>query len=107
MNSRDTASDSLAGTVKGPGERPHEYLFITADNRRARIGELPAVEAFELAGLAKSRGEARRLLESGGAYVGNRRVDPDTILSPEHLTAGSVVVLRAGKRSFALLRFAG
>lgn len=29
----------LAGTVKGPGELPHEYLFITADHRRARIGE--------------------------------------------------------------------
>nr|MDQ3746130.1 ATP-binding protein [Acidobacteriota bacterium] len=29
----------LTGTVKGPGERPQEYLFITADNARARIGE--------------------------------------------------------------------
>ncbi|HLL71426.1 MAG TPA: ATP-binding protein, partial [Pyrinomonadaceae bacterium] len=32
-------TDARTGTVKGPGERPHEYLFITADNRRARIGE--------------------------------------------------------------------
>ena len=31
--------DALTGTVKGPGELPHEFLFITADNRRARIGE--------------------------------------------------------------------
>lgn len=34
----DTA-DILTGTVKGPGELPHEYLFITADNHRTRIGE--------------------------------------------------------------------
>ncbi len=34
-----TTTDSVTGTVKGPGERPHEYLFITADNARARIGE--------------------------------------------------------------------
>lgn len=33
------AEDPLVGTVKGPGERPHEFLFITTDNRRARIGE--------------------------------------------------------------------
>jgi len=33
------AADLLIGTIKGPGERPHEYLFITADNGRARIGE--------------------------------------------------------------------
>lgn len=29
----------MTGTVKGPGELPHEYLFITADNSRTRIGE--------------------------------------------------------------------
>ena len=39
MSSTDATSDSLTGTVKGPGERPHEYLFITADQLRARIGE--------------------------------------------------------------------
>jgi hypothetical protein len=32
-------SDLLTGTVKGPGELPHEYLFITADNSHTRIGE--------------------------------------------------------------------
>ena len=32
-------TDILTGTVKGPGELPHEYLFITADNHRTRIGE--------------------------------------------------------------------
>jgi DNA helicase HerA-like ATPase len=34
-----TNADVLTGTVKGPGELPHEYLFITTDNARARIGE--------------------------------------------------------------------
>ena len=31
--------DELTGTVKGPGELPHEYLFITTDNNQTRIGE--------------------------------------------------------------------
>jgi DNA helicase HerA-like ATPase len=35
----ENTTDALTGTVKGPGERPHEYLFITADHARARIGE--------------------------------------------------------------------
>ena len=35
----ENKTDALTGTVKGPGERPHEYLFITADHARARIGE--------------------------------------------------------------------
>src|SRR5215213_2695518 len=34
-----TATDILTGTVKGPGLLPHEYLFITRDNNRTRIGE--------------------------------------------------------------------
>ncbi len=33
------ANDILTGTVKGPGALPHEYLFITRDNKKTRIGE--------------------------------------------------------------------
>ncbi len=29
----------LIGTVKGPGENPHEFTFITTDNPQTRIGE--------------------------------------------------------------------
>jgi DNA helicase HerA-like ATPase len=39
MRSNNISADILTGTVKGPGELPHEYLFITADNARTRIGE--------------------------------------------------------------------
>ncbi|HVF42948.1 MAG TPA: DUF87 domain-containing protein, partial [Pyrinomonadaceae bacterium] len=35
----ENITDALTGTVKGPGELPHQYLFITADHARARIGE--------------------------------------------------------------------
>jgi uncharacterized protein len=34
-----SSTDILTGTVKGPGELPHEYLFITRDNEWTRIGE--------------------------------------------------------------------
>ncbi len=40
-----TASDRLTGTVKGPGGLPHEYLFITRDNRHTRIGEFVFYQA--------------------------------------------------------------
>jgi DNA helicase HerA-like ATPase len=32
-------SDILVGTVKGPGEKPGEFILITTDNERTRIGE--------------------------------------------------------------------
>ncbi|MGA9769847.1 MAG: ATP-binding protein [Blastocatellia bacterium] len=32
-------SDTLVGTVKGPGEKPSEFVFITTDNHHTRVGE--------------------------------------------------------------------
>ena len=40
-----TTTDFLTGTVKGPGELPHEYLFITKDNEKTRIGEFVYYQA--------------------------------------------------------------
>jgi len=69
-------------------------------------GGLPVVEALVAAGLAKSKGEARRTIEQGGAYVNNRRVaSPETRLTPTDLASESVMVLRTGKKKYALLRF--
>nr|MBP6820093.1 ATP-binding protein [Acidobacteriota bacterium] len=31
--------ENLIGTVKGPGENPHEFTFITTDNLQSRVGE--------------------------------------------------------------------
>ena len=38
-------NDILTGTVKGPGENPHEFTFITTDNTQTRIGEFVFYEA--------------------------------------------------------------
>jgi tyrosyl-tRNA synthetase len=69
---------------------------------------LPIVDALVESGLAKSKGEARRTLTQGGAYVNNRRVDnPDLRLTPAALASETVMVLRSGKKSYALLKFRG
>src|SRR5687767_4605467 len=39
-------TDILTGTVKGPGLLPHEYLFITRENNKARIGEFVYYETL-------------------------------------------------------------
>jgi tyrosyl-tRNA synthetase len=75
---------------------------------RARLtGEgLNVIDALVEAGLAKSKGEARRIIEQGGAYVNNRRIDGlTTQLGPGELASESVMVLRSGKKKYALLRF--
>ncbi len=67
---------------------------------------LPIVEALTLAGLANSKGEARRSIESGAVYVNNRKVPAiDRILREPDLASESVIVLRNGKSKYSLIRF--
>lgn len=68
---------------------------------------LGIADALVEAGLAKSKGEARRTVEQGGAYVNNRRIEAvETRLTAGDLASRSVMVLRSGKKRYALLRFA-
>ena len=68
---------------------------------------LPIIDALVEAGLAASKGEARRTVTQGGAYVNNRRVEGvEAALTPASLASETVVVLRSGKKKYALLRFA-
>ncbi len=68
-------------------------------------GELNLIDAFVLTGLAKTKGDARRTIQQGGAYVNNRQVtDVNTVLSSANLASETVVVLRSGKKRYALLK---
>lgn len=64
------------------------------------------VDALVESGLAKTKSDARRTVEQGGAYANNRRVDGVSAqLTVQHLVSESVLVLRSGKKKYALLRF--
>jgi len=78
-------------------------------SRQSLGGEgLWIVDALQQAGLAKSGGDARRAIKDGGAYVNNQRVsDVDRHLTESDLASETVMVLRKGKRNYALLRFLG
>ncbi len=66
-------------------------------------GPLPPVaELFRATGLATSRGEARRTVAEGGAYINNERVsDADGVVAEDTLLYGRWLVLRRGKRTIA------
>ncbi|MGI8981394.1 MAG: tyrosine--tRNA ligase [Pirellulaceae bacterium] len=64
------------------------------------------VDALLEAGLAKSKSEARRTIEQGGAYINNRvRTDVNTKLTAADLASETVMVVRSGKKKYGLLRF--
>jgi tyrosyl-tRNA synthetase len=63
---------------------------------------LPVVDLLVETGLVKSKGEARRTISEGGAYLNNVRVeDPEARPGASDLIGGSWLVLRRGKKQFA------
>jgi tyrosyl-tRNA synthetase len=55
-------------------------------------------------GLASSKGEARRLLQSGAVYVNNVRQGNEMTLGSRSLASPSFIVLRSGKKNYHLVR---
>jgi tyrosyl-tRNA synthetase len=101
------AERSAAALFGGGGEPPAEALG-DAPTATLPAAELAAgVEAFDLfhrVGLAKSRGEARRLIEGGGAYVGGRQVAAINERVTDADAKDGRILLRAGKKKYLLLR---
>ena len=85
---------------------------LSPDTLGAALGEAGAItverssmptitDLLVEAGLAKSKGEARRTVGEGGAYLNNVRVeDAELVPGEEHLIGGVWMVLRKGKKSF-------
>jgi tyrosyl-tRNA synthetase len=70
-------------------------LELTADRLDAGV---PVVDVFAELGLCKSKGEARRLVTQGGAYVNDERVESiEQTLGPDDLHDAQILV-RAGKK---------
>ncbi len=56
-------------------------------------------------GLQKSNGAARRLVEQGGAYINNHRIDDATrVVTLDDLASETMLVLRSGKKKYHLIR---
>lgn len=70
----------------------------------AQLSEgLPVADAFVTAGIVKSKGEARRAIKDGGAYINNVKVtgEDQTLTAAEVLptSGGGVILVRRGKKT--------
>ncbi len=90
-------------TLFGSGGDLAEAPSFAVDPERLAAG-IEAYALFAEAGLAKSRGEARRLVEQGGAYVNGEAVTAiDRRITTADLRDGAVL-LRAGKKKYCAVR---
>jgi tyrosyl-tRNA synthetase len=79
---------------------------IEVSRSRLSDGGMSLVDALVETQLAKSKSDARRTIEQSGAYINNvARTGVDTVLSPADLASETVMVVRSGRRKYALVRF--
>ncbi len=105
------ASRMLFGErIEGLSDRELDSIFAdvpatSIERARLTAGDLPLIDLLVETGLQKSKGQARRLLEQGGVYINNDRVDDvHTVMTSEHLASESMLVLRAGKKNYHVVR---
>ncbi|MDX2000208.1 MAG: tyrosine--tRNA ligase [Thermoanaerobaculia bacterium] len=97
-----------------------EVALLSADEVLAGVGDVPTgqlsreslaapgADLFDVlvaAGMASSKGEARRLVEGGGVYLTNRRItDPRRKVEMADTIEGRLLLLRKGRRDYFLVR---
>ncbi len=105
------ASQVLFGKeISGLNDADLSSIFADVPSKSIERNRLEAglelLDALCESELCKSRGDAKKLIKSGGVYVNNKRIDViDTILKPDALASETILVLRSGKKNYCLLKF--
>lgn len=100
------ASQMLFGeAITGLNDRDLTAIFAdvpsTTVARAALESGIPVIDLFATTGLVKSKGEGRRLLEQGGVYVNNKRIDSmEHVVTLKSLASETKLVLRAGRKKY-------
>ncbi len=108
------ASQALfGGDIAGLSAEEIGDIFSEAPScdmpRRAFEGAgKPLVDMLIETGVTKSKGEARRLIDSGGVYVNNVPAnDAERAVTLTDSVEGQFVILRKGKKNYQLVRLVG
>jgi tyrosyl-tRNA synthetase len=97
-------AEKTAREVFEKGGVGDELPSIEIDGKRLEKG-IAVLDLMVEAGLASSKGEARRLVEGGGAKLNDNKIDkPDQQTSSADLTTDGYIKLSAGKKKHVLVR---
>jgi tyrosyl-tRNA synthetase len=102
----------FGGEITGLSMDEIQDIFADVPSSELPIGHLSGgfgiVDLMAESGVTKSKGEARRLIADGGAYLNNRRVSsPDEMVEAQDLLEGRFLVLRKGRKNYHLVRVVG
>jgi tyrosyl-tRNA synthetase len=78
-----------------------DSIPTTSMDKQKFIEGIPVFKLFETTSLCNSGSEARRLIEQGGAYINNRRIDKfDEPIKLEDFDSNGTISLRVGKKKY-------
>ena len=101
----------FGGSMQGLSEKQLEEIFRDAPSSelsRDKFASSTYLDLLTDSGLVKSRGDGKKLIASGGAYLNNERVaDGSLILANAPLLFSSMLLLRSGKKNYHLLKIKG
>jgi tyrosyl-tRNA synthetase len=82
-------------------EADEDLIPTTYLEKEKFIQGIPIFKLFEISSLCTSGSEARRLIEQGGGYLNNKRVDKyDLLIKLDDYKEEEGILLRAGKKKF-------
>ncbi len=101
----------FGGDVTGLDDATLEDVFSevpSAQFPRAILGEGKLLLDLLVEGqVFASKGEARRMIQSGGLYLNNQRIDSDQAKADQSILCSQrIAILRRGKKNYHLLKFA-
>ncbi len=97
----------FGGSLEGLSSAQMLELFEDAPSSQLTRTQVSEMDLVTLLGctLAKSKGEARRLIQGGGIYVDNERVSDETLkITHTRILERGILVLRSGKKNYHLVK---
>ena len=106
------AASAILFGEEQPEVHPQVFEILAAEIPtivvQGKSDHVALVDLVARAGLAKSKSEARRSIEQGGIYVNQQRIDDVArTIASEDWIGGRNLLLRKGKKEYALLRREG
>jgi tyrosyl-tRNA synthetase len=109
-DAKRSAQVLFGGSLEGLSERQLEEIFADVPSSTVTSAEFAALTIIDVLVNSKalpSKGEARRLITSGGVYLNNERVtDPSMLVSTGVKSGARLFVLRTGKKNYHLVKIA-
>jgi len=93
------ASRALFGPGRPQGAAAEAIPTTTVLRAQLEAG-IPAAELFTQTGLTRSRSDARRLVEQGGMYINEQRIDDVNAVVTAASMQDREILLRAGKKKY-------